>query len=135
MTDFTIETVKTVLDLSDEIEIVQGPIAYEGAADTVNKAVVITLGGGPGLILEQTYDRVFVSVDCAGDQLDPESAYALSRDVDRAMLAVTSPRDVDGVRVLFVNRAGGAPVAVNVDDGDRLHLSCSYLWQVRSGVA
>lgn len=134
-TDFGIETVKTLLALDSGIQIEPGPISYEGAADTVNRAVVITIGGGPGLTLEQTYDRILVSVDVAGYQHNHQSAHDLARDIDRKMLAVSSTRDVGNVRVAFINRAGGPPVPVSVDDGDRLHLGCSYLWQVRSGVA
>lgn len=129
------------LVLNDGIEVNPGPPTYEGVADTVNRAVVITVGGGPGLFLEEVFDRVLVSIDTAGDQSDPRSAEDLAMLVDQQMLALDRPRDVaadddpgDKIRVLAVTRAGGRPTPVAVDDGDRTHLACSYIWQVQSGV-
>lgn len=133
-TYFGYKTVLAFLDLNEEIEKNPGPPTYEGTADTINRAVVVTVGGGPGLILESIIDRVVVSVDCAGDQNDYDSAEALAMLVDRQILAIASAKTIDGIRVYGATRAGGRPTPVSVDDGDRWHLSCSYVWQVQSGV-
>ncbi len=114
-------------------ELNPGPPSYEGTADTVGPAVVLTIGGGPGLFLEDTYDQVMVSVDVAGEQMDYDSAEYWALRLDRLLLSVASPRVVQGVRWLAVRRAGGRPTPVGVDDGDRWHLACSYVIRVRSG--
>lgn len=132
----TYATVKTFLDDGDftDVQFDPGPADYEGTADSVNKAIVITIGGGPGLTLERMIDRVVVGVDVAGDQNDFASSEDLAVLVDRKMLAVDSSRLVSGVMVHDISRAGGRPTPTSVDNGDRWHHSCSYVWQVGSGV-
>jgi hypothetical protein len=109
-----------------------GPPSYEGVADTPNAAVVVTVGGGPGRELEDLYDRVFLNLDVAGGQSDYDSAESLALAVDRALLAVTTPRLIGGLRFLAIRQAGGRPTPVGVDDGDRWHLVCSYVARVQS---
>lgn len=114
---------------------VRGPMtaANQDAWDRPEPTVVLTLGGGPGLELEGTFDRVMLSVDVAGDQGDPDSSEDLALRLDAAVCGVASPVDIDGVRTLSGQRAGGRPSATGVDDGDRWHFGCSYVLRVRSG--
>lgn len=113
-----------------EPEINPGPPTYEGVADTAGPAIVLTIGGGPGLELEDTYDRTMVAVDVAGDQNDYDGAEAFARWLDSLFLAITTPQTVAGSRVLAVRRTGGSPVPISVDDGDRWHFGCSYTWRI-----
>lgn len=116
------------------VEYNPGPPSYEGVADTVGRACVVTVGGGPGLEIEQAFDRVTVDLDVAGDQNDPQSAEDLALALDRRILLLDHTQTVGGVRVLCATRAGGRPTPVGVDDGDRWHLACGYVWRVGSGV-
>jgi hypothetical protein len=124
--------VAAFLALPADVDVSPGPPSYEGVADTVGKAVVLTVGGGPGLNTQQLFDGVFVTVDIAGDQNDPDSANDLARLVDQQILSLHYTQTIGGVRVLYATRAGGRPTPVSVDDGDRWHLACSYVWQVQS---
>jgi hypothetical protein len=131
---FDYRVVSAFLALPDEVEVNPGPPSYEGVSDTVGPAVVVTVGGGPGLRLEQQWDDVMVSFDIAGDQNDPDGAISLAHVVDQRILGLNRTQNVGGIRVQFATRAGGRPTPVSVDDGDRTHLAVSYVWRVESGV-
>lgn len=115
-------------------EFVQGVPGSEPASDTIDDTVTLTAFPGPGLILEQTYDRVGWGVDVAGKQGDYDSCETLADQIDKAFLSVHTPEDVGGVRTLTVQRAGGRPTIIAVDNADRWHAGCSYVAQVQSGV-
>lgn len=126
--------VAAFLNLSPDVQVSPGPPSYEGTADTIGKAVVITVGSGPGLSDESIFDGVMVAIDVAGNQNDPQSAQDLALLVDAKMLTLQSSATVSGLRIKSVVRAGGRPVPFVVDDGDRWHYSCSYVWSVESGL-
>lgn len=137
MTDpvyFDYRVVAAFLDLPTDVEVNPGPPSYSGVADSSGRAVILTVGGGSGLTTEQLFDGVLVGVDVAGDQNDPDSAIELARLVDRKVLGLHYTQTIGGVRVKYATRVGGRPTPVGVDDGDRWHLACGYLWQVQSGV-
>lgn len=120
--------------LGSSPELVPGPMSYTLADGTINSAVALTPGGGPGYLLEQTYDGQLWSVDVAGEQGDIASAELLAAQVDWVLGSqVTTPIRIGGVRVLHIGRAGGKPTVVGVDNADRWHLAGSYLVRVESG--
>lgn len=111
-----------------------GPPTYEGVADSATPQIVLTIGGGPGLEQEDLFDRLSVSADVAGDQGDPISAEHLALGLDRLFLSISTPTRIGGVLVKAVRRTGGRPTPIGVDNGDRWHLACPYIFRVESGI-
>lgn len=113
-----------------------GPAGDERQADQPGPQILLTRGPGPGLTLEGTFDRVIWQADVAGDQLDYQSAEDLALALDRILLLLDHSQNIgmDNARILCFNRAGSGPVVARIDDGDRWHLTCSYLVTVESGI-
>lgn len=103
------------------------------------RMVILTRGGGPGLTGgEETVDRVIVTVRTVGVQdrggvTAYDDAERFADTVDR--LTLSGVKVAVGSRVAFgVFRAGGAPTHVDTDQGRRVHMQCSYVFPVASGL-
>jgi hypothetical protein len=92
--------------------------------------VIITLNPGPGLDMEEVFDRPGLQIRAIGPQQDYDAAEQLAQDIDKALVAVDSSQSINGKWTLSVVRTGGAPALLLVDDGDRYHFTCNYIWEV-----
>lgn len=93
--------------------------------------VVLTVTGGPGLLTEEAlFDGRSFQARCAGEQNNYDSAENLAMAVDSAFRLATGT--VDGTRVLSLERSGGPPSVLMVDDADRHHFVASYTATVQS---
>ena len=95
--------------------------------------VIISIGSGPGYDMEKVFDRVMVQIRAIGNQQDYTSAESLAYDIDRQMGDLNGPtatRWINGKRILEINRAGGAPTLLLLDDAERHHFTCNYVWEV-----
>jgi len=110
----------------------------QGSAEDIRRVgpgrgVILSRGGGPGLMLEWAFDQPIITIRTIGRQKDYDDGEQLAGDVDRFMLA-DSNVDVGGWRCLYVTRAGGGPTCIQVDTARRSHWSCSYVVPVASGL-
>lgn len=81
--------------------------------------------GGPGESLEGVLDDIAWQVRVAGPQNDYDLAETVADLLDHSLLSMYS-QHVGGVYVTRVQRVGGAPSVLMVDDADRTHFVCSY---------
>jgi hypothetical protein len=108
-----------------------GPGADPDVQDQVpDMMVVVTVGGGSGLDMEEVFDRPAIQIRSIGPQADYDGAEKLAYDLDRAMVAIDQSQSINGKWTLIVVRAGGAPSLLLSDDGDRYHFTCNYIWEV-----
>jgi hypothetical protein len=112
-----------------------GPFAIERLTKlTPGPLVFATVGNGAGLTLEQTYDQVFITIRAIGPQHDYTSAERLAQDIDLLFLAVGSNGLIGNTRVLFINRTGGSPQLVDLDESDRYHFQTTYITPASTGL-
>lgn len=102
------------------LRVMPGPEDPEGAG----KWVKITRDPGLGLDMENMFDQVAFTVECAGEQGDYDSAEALAFEIDRFFLRQVRQK-VGGVLVLYWTRGGG-PSVLSIDDSRRWRFVCSY---------
>lgn len=93
--------------------------------------VILTVGGGPGLASEEVFDRTIVQVRTIGPQQDYEAAETLAQTIDGLMVALDHSQFVNNKWTLSVVRSGGSPALLTIDDGDRYHFTCNYVWEVK----
>lgn len=96
-----------------------------------NYMVMIVVGGGAGLDVEEVFDRALVHIRTIGNQEDYTGAEKLAQDVDRGMNAIASSQSINNKWTLSIVRSGGAPSLLLRDDGDRYHFTCNYIWEVQ----
>lgn len=96
--------------------------------------VFATVGNGAGLILEHSYDQVFVTLRSIGLPGDYNQAERLAYDLDVLMNQVDSPRLIGTTRVLWIVRTGGSPQLVDKDNGDRYHFQATYITPAMTGL-
>lgn len=112
-----------------------GPFAMPNLFQkTAGPMVVATVGNGAGLVLEQTYDQVFLTVRSLGPQNDYDSAERLAWDLDRLLLALNGTGYIGSTRVLYVTRAGGGPQLIDYDAGQRYHFQTTYVVPAFTGL-
>lgn len=93
--------------------------------------VMLTRYGGPGLDTgEGILDLRSWQVRSVGIQQNPDSAEDLADRIDVHFCSWYS-RTVDGVRVPSIQRVGGAPAALMLDDAERTHFVCNYIVAVK----
>lgn len=108
-----------------------GPGADTGVQDlTPDTMCIITLSGGPGLDSEELFDQVGVQIRAIGPQQDYASAEALAQAIDKALVSIDTSQAINGKHTLSIIRSGGAPSLLLIDDGDRYHFTCNYIWEV-----
>lgn len=96
--------------------------------------IFATLGSGPGLQTEQTYDRIMLTIRITGRQNDYSSAENLAQWIDLALLGVNGNAVMGTCHVLGVNRTGGPPQPIDYDDADRTNFQCSYVVTAATGL-
>jgi hypothetical protein len=92
---------------------------------TTGRFILLTRYGGPGEELEGVMDSVSWQVRVAGLQNHPIDAEDIADTLDRMMLGITTA-EIGGFHVAGVERVGGAPTVLLIDDADRTHYVCSY---------
>ena len=119
--------VRLVLDAAalQDVAIYPGP----DLPDIPGKFVVLTRYGGPGLEMEGVFDARSWQVRSVGNQLDYESSETIADAIDIAFLSHFS-RKIGDIWVPSIQRVGGAPAPLPVDDADRTHFVCSYVVSV-----
>jgi hypothetical protein len=113
--------------------IVHGPYSDQVAKQSPGALVVVSVGGGAGLSLEQTYDQKFITVRAVGLPNQYDAAESLAYDLDGLLVGVSSPAVIGQTRVLYVARTGGAPELIDYDDADRYHFQATYLTPAMTG--
>ena len=98
---------------------------------TPDTMIIITLTPGAGLDSEELFDRAGIQVRTIGPQEDYDTAEKLAQAVDKALIAIDHSQQINGKRTLSVTRAGGAPALMPIDNGDRYHFTCNYIWEVQ----
>lgn len=99
------------------------------------RIVFLEVGGGPGLHLEDTFDRIFIAARMVGMQRSYDDAETLARDVDLALVSFAGTADLTpGVRGLYITRAGGRPQLLLRDSAERYHFTASYIGEFESGI-
>lgn len=94
--------------------------------DVPGKFVVATPYGGPGLAQDGAIDQRSWQMRCVGLQNDYETAESVANAIDIAFISHYS-RKVGTTWVPQIQRVGGAPNPLLVDDADRTHFVCSYI--------
>ena len=113
----------------------KGPFTIESLQHLSPGAMVFaTVGNGAGMVVEQTYDQVFITVRVIGPQNNYDAAERLAYDVDGLFLALNSPGMIGETRVLYVVRTGGAPQLVDLDASDRYHFQTTYITPAATGL-
>lgn len=104
----------------------------------VDRIVFLSVGGGAGLTTEDVFDRPFIGARTVGNQDDYTDAEKLAWDLDTMLLslngAAPNARRMGTSRVLYVARAGGAPVLLEKDTAQRYHFTCTYIVETSSGL-
>jgi hypothetical protein len=94
--------------------------------------VIIALGSGPGLSVEELFDRQIAQIRSVGLQgSNYQSAEQLAQDVDKGMIAIDHSQSINNKWVLSVVRSGGGPALLLKDDADRYHFTCNYVVEVQ----
>lgn len=101
--------------------------------DLAGSYIKITRTGGPGTEMEDLLDLIEFQFECVGDQFDYDSAEDVALEVDLLVQRIAMVT-IGGARVVSVWRVGSAPAPLLVDDAQRHHFACSYIWRVQSGL-
>jgi hypothetical protein len=97
--------------------------------DIPTSFILATPYGGPGLELEGALDGRSWQIRCVGKQTIYTEVENVANAIDIAFLSWHT-QDVGGVRVTSIQRVGGAPAPLQVDDAERVHFACSYILSV-----
>lgn len=94
--------------------------------------VVWTPYGGPGLEVDGVFDARSWQFRAVGKQNNYDSAEEVAIALDLALIAHQSSRvgGPTGPWVPSIQRVGGAPAALVLDNADRTHFVCSYIASV-----
>lgn len=95
--------------------------------------VLLTPYGGPGEDAEGALDQRAWQIRVCGHQMSWEDAEAVANAIDMAFLRFYT-QNVGNERVTSIQRTGGSPAPLNVDDADRVHFVCSYIFGVGLGL-
>lgn len=96
--------------------------------------VLLTRYGGAGLEVDGAIDNFGWQVRVIGMQYDYDTAEGVADAIDIEFISTPSG-DLNGLHVVEINRVGGPPNVLMVDDGNRHHVVCSYLASVESALA
>lgn len=96
--------------------------------------VLVMVGGGAGLNIEQTFDRPFITVRSIGLQHDYDSGEKLAQDIDKLFLTLCGNATVGTAKVLWVSRTGAGPELVEWDNASRYHFQCNYIANTQTGL-
>lgn len=124
--------VREILDAAacDDVKIYPGP----ALPDVPDRYVVLTTYSGAGLEGgEHALDNRSWQARCVGWTDNYESAEEIANAIDIAFISHFSS-NIQGEWVTEISRAGGAPSPLLVDDADRTHMVCSYVFNVESAL-
>lgn len=91
--------------------------------------IMATPYGGPGTEVDGIIDGRSWQIRCVGHQNIYTDVENVANAIDIAFLSWYS-QDVDGVWVSSIQRVGGAPAPLLVDNAERVHFVCSYVLSV-----
>lgn len=112
-----------------------GPGTSDDVLDAVpGQLVALTHASGGPFTNELLFDQPFFQATSVGPQNDYDGAEQLAYDVDRSFCQVDTPRNIGGLRVLYIARVGGAPSLLRQDQAQRSHFVATYRWHVESGL-
>lgn len=94
--------------------------------DWPNAFVLWTRYGGPGIDDTEVIDDISWQARVVGLQNNYNQAEAIADLLDVQLLSLHS-QHVAGMWVTRVQRVGGAPNPLLVDDSERTHFTCSYI--------
>lgn len=120
-------------DWPAQVSTQRGQVTPEMLARGKGRMIILSRNPGPGLTLEQMFDRVIVTIRSVGLQGSYDDAEELAGNTDRWMLSPGNVQ-VGGAFALFVNRVGSEPVPVMTDKARRTHFQCGYVIPVSSGL-
>lgn len=110
-----------------------GPINPDS---TPGRLIIVQSYGGPGEDLEGVLDQVSWQVRVIGRQNDYTDAEDVALQIDKSFLEWHSGYMFDGGPWLAgIQRVGGAPSPLLLDDADRTHFGCSYIFSVELALA
>lgn len=93
--------------------------------DVPEPFVVLTPYGGSGLIVDGALESQSWQVRVVGRQMDYGSAEDMATAIDLAFISWMSDY-LFGTWITSIQRVGGAPSPLMVDDADRTHFTCNY---------
>jgi len=96
--------------------------------------VLITRLAGAGLSVEGLFDRPGWQITAVGEQYDYADSESMADQIDAIMLNARG-QQVNDLYLLQIDRQGGSPAPLQVDDADRTRFVCSYITEVESLVA
>lgn len=97
--------------------------------DIPGSFILASAYGGPGEDLEGVLDGRAWQIRCVGPQTIYTDVEAVANVIDIAFLSWL-PQDVSVTKVTSIQRVGGAPAALMVDEAERVHFVCSYVLSV-----
>lgn len=101
--------------------------------DDPGRYVMLTRYGGSGLEVDGVFDGKGWQVRVVSKQNDYDSGEALSDWIDDFFTNLPSGK-VGDLWVTGIQRVGGAPSPLMLDDADRTHFVCSYIASVESAL-
>lgn len=112
-----------------------GPFSLPTLQKIGPQAIVFaTVGNGAGMVLEQLFDQVFITIRVIGRQNDYDGTEALAYDIDRLLLALNGNGTIGSTPVLYVVRTGGAPQLTDRDASDRYSFQTTYITPAATGM-
>ena len=94
-----------------------------------DRMVLIARAGGPGIVMERTFDRVAFAIRTRGLQRQYADAEGLAAQVDAAILGVVAPVYIGGIFVNDIDRLGAPPHFLQWDTAGRSNFIASYVIQ------
>jgi hypothetical protein len=92
--------------------------------------VIVTGLSGAGYDAEHVLDRPGFQLRTIGVQGNSDDAEEFSFQMDRVLTnSLAYPTNIAGKRVVMVNRIGGVPAPLPLDETNRSNFVCSYLIQ------
>lgn len=102
--------------------------------DLPDEYVLLTPYGGTGLNTDGVFDSRAWQVRVVGPQNDYIKGEGMADAIDLAFISHMSAH-VSGQWVTSIERVGGAPTPLMVDDADRTHFTCNYNVDAESALA
>lgn len=113
-------------------QVVPGPFDPD---DNPGEYVIVTGYGGPGEDAEGTLDLMTFQVRVVGPQKDYDAAEDQAIAIDKSFLSWYSARVGTGPWLAGIQRVGGAPNPLLVDNAERWHFVCSYIFRTELALA
>jgi hypothetical protein len=112
---------------------IEAPIFRQGdEPDMPDLVVFLTWAGGLDLTYEHLLDRPAMRVMVRGDQSNPDAGEELAEQIDAALLDAPAPVTIGGRHVTQIQRLGGPPDLVGLDNEQarRPIFSAVYVFEI-----